>query len=46
MSKNITGIPVLLFQVAQAYGGGAGVDMSKFPDLKFVDPVVDDVPLK
>merc|ERR1711917_19640 len=35
-----------LEKVAQAYGGGAGVDMSKFPDLKFVDPVVDDVPLK
>ena len=45
MSKNITGI-LFPFQVAQAYGGGAGVDMSKFPDLKFVDPVVDDVPLK
>merc|ERR1712180_6294 len=39
-------IAMELEKVAQAYGGGAGVDMSKFPDLKFVDPAVDDVPLK
>merc|ERR1711964_247661 len=39
-------IAMELEKVAQAYGGGAGVDMSKFPDLKFVDPVADDVPLK
>merc|ERR1711962_64089 len=39
-------IAMELEKVAQAYGGGAGVDMSKFPVLKFVDPAVDDVPLK
>merc|ERR1711970_122214 len=35
-----------LEKVAQAYGGGGGVDMTKFPDFKFADPVVEDVPLK
>merc|ERR1711974_6043 len=27
-----------LEKVAQAYGGGGGVDMTKFPDFKFTDP--------
>ena len=35
-----------LEKVAKAYGGGAGIDMTKFPDFKFEDPVLDDVPLK
>ena len=35
-----------LEKVAKAYGGGAGVDMAKFPDFKFTDPQLDDVSLK
>merc|ERR1712126_145039 len=35
-----------LDKVAKAYGGGAGVDMAKFPELKFVDPQIEDVSLK
>ncbi|KAK8406613.1 hypothetical protein O3P69_007307 [Scylla paramamosain] len=30
-----------LDKVARQYGGGAGVDMTKFPDFKFEDPKVD-----
>ena len=32
-----------LFQVAKNYGGGAGVDMTAFPDFKFADVVVDPI---
>ena len=32
-----------LDKVAKAYGGGAGIDMTAFPDLKFVDPAVDPI---
>merc|ERR1712121_516540 len=35
-----------LEKVAKAYGGGAGVDMSKFPTLNFTDPQIEDVSLK
>merc|ERR1712168_86043 len=35
-----------LEKVAKAYGGGVGVDMTKFPELKFEDPAIDDVSLK
>ena len=34
---------MLMFQVAKSYGGGAGVDMTSFPDFKFSDPVVDPI---
>ncbi|KAK3885332.1 hypothetical protein Pcinc_010454 [Petrolisthes cinctipes] len=30
-----------LDKVARHYGGGAGVDMTKFPDFKFTDPKVE-----
>merc|ERR550532_3763202 len=30
-----------LDKVAKAYGGGPGIDMTAFPDLKFADLVVD-----
>ncbi|XP_050710834.1 ATP synthase-coupling factor 6, mitochondrial-like isoform X2 [Eriocheir sinensis] len=30
-----------LDKVARQYGGGAGVDMTKFPDFKFEDPKVE-----
>ena len=32
-----------LDKVAKAYGGGPGIDMTAFPDLKFVDPAVDPI---
>jgi hypothetical protein len=32
-----------LDKVAKSYGGGAGVDMTAFPDLKFTDPAVDPI---
>jgi F-type H+-transporting ATPase subunit 6 len=35
-----------LDKVAKAYGGGAGVDMAKFPEFKFNDPKLDDIDLK
>lgn len=30
-----------LDRVAKQFGGGAGVDMTKFPELKFSEPKVD-----
>ena len=30
-----------LDKVAQNYGGAAGADMTKFPDLKFAEPKLD-----
>ncbi|CAG9766360.1 unnamed protein product [Ceutorhynchus assimilis] len=35
-----------LEKVAKQYGGGAGADMTKFPDLKFQDPVLDPINLE
>lgn len=32
-----------LDKVAKAYGGGAGIDMSSFPELKFEEPVIDPI---
>ncbi|XP_071519255.1 ATP synthase-coupling factor 6, mitochondrial [Panulirus ornatus] len=32
-----------LSKVARQYGGGPGVDMTKFPTFKFEDPVIDPV---
>lgn len=32
-----------LEKVARQYGGGAGVDMTKFPTFKFQDPVLDPI---
>jgi len=32
-----------LDKVAKAYGGGPGIDMTTFPDLKFADLVVDPI---
>ncbi len=32
-------------QVAKQFGGGAGQDMTAFPDIKFVEPKVDDINL-
>jgi len=32
-----------LDKVAKAYGGGAGVDMSAFPEFKFEEPTVDPI---
>eukprot|EP00088_Acartia_fossae_P011832 TRINITY_DN16021_c0_g1_i1.p1 TRINITY_DN16021_c0_g1~~TRINITY_DN16021_c0_g1_i1.p1 ORF type:complete len:114 (-),score=51.81 TRINITY_DN16021_c0_g1_i1:109-411(-) len=32
-----------LDKVAKSYGGGAGVDMTSFPEFKFTDPVVDPI---
>jgi len=34
-----------LDKVAKAYGGGAGVDMTAFPELTFADPTVDPINL-
>ena len=31
------------FQVAKAYGGGAGVDMTAFPELTFGEPIIDPI---
>merc|ERR1711974_16280 len=44
--KTLDALNMELEKVAQAYGGGGGVDMTKFPDFKFTDPLVEDVPLK
>lgn len=30
-----------LERIAKQYGGGSGVDMTKFPEFKFEDPVLD-----
>ena len=35
-----------LEKVAKQYGGEAGVDMTKFPDLKFAEPQLEDVNLE
>ncbi|XP_066147143.1 ATP synthase-coupling factor 6, mitochondrial [Euwallacea fornicatus] len=35
-----------LEKVSKQYGGGAGVDMSKFPDFKFQDPILDPINLE
>merc|ERR1712098_718186 len=32
-----------LDKVAKAYGGGAGVDMSSFPEFKFDEPTIDPI---
>merc|ERR1712110_75535 len=44
--ETLDALKMELEKVAQAYGGGGGVDMTKFPDFKFADPAVEDVPLK
>ena len=36
---------ISFLQVAKAYGGGAGVDMTAFPELTFADPTVDPINL-
>lgn len=30
-------------KLAKQYGGGQGVDMTKFPDFKFTDPKIDPI---
>lgn len=30
-------------KLAKQYGGGAGVDMTKFPEFKFSDPKIDPI---
>ena len=35
-----------LDKVSKQYGGGKGVDMSKFPDFKWQEPTLDDINLK
>ena len=30
-------------QVAKSYGGGPGVDMTSFPEMKFSEPVVEPI---
>jgi len=32
-----------LERIAKQYGGGSGVDMTKFPDFKFEDPILDPI---
>ncbi|XP_023328877.1 ATP synthase-coupling factor 6, mitochondrial-like [Eurytemora carolleeae] len=32
-----------LDKVARAYGGGAGVDMTSFPEFKFAEPVIEPI---
>merc|ERR1712130_1008221 len=32
-----------LEKVSKSYGGGAGVDMTAFPEFKFADPQVDSI---
>ena len=32
-----------LDEVAKAYGGGAGVDMSAFPEFSFAEPTIDPI---
>merc|ERR1712226_720020 len=44
--ETLDAIAMELEKVAAAYGGGAGVDMTKFPDFKFEEPTIEDVPLK
>merc|ERR1711990_988352 len=44
--ETIDALNMELEKVAQAYGGGGGINMTKFPDFKFTDPLVEDVPLK
>nr|AQS22682.1 mitochondrial ATP synthase-coupling factor 6 [Pseudodiaptomus poplesia] len=34
-----------LDKVARAYGGGQGVDMAAFPDLKFPEPTIESINL-
>ena len=36
-------VTTYIFQVAKNYGGGAGVDMTAFPDFKFADVAVDPI---
>ena len=31
------------FQIAKNYGGGSGVDMTAFPELKFSEPTLDPI---
>ena len=31
------------FQIAKNYGGGSGVDMTAFPELKFSEPTIDSI---
>ncbi|KAJ3648589.1 hypothetical protein Zmor_020382 [Zophobas morio] len=35
-----------LEKVSRVYGGGPGVDMTKFPTIKFDDPVIDPINLE
>lgn len=35
-----------LEKAAKQYGGGPGVDMTKFPTFKFTDPTVDPINLE
>lgn len=32
-----------LEKITKQYGGGPGVDMTKFPTFKFTDPVIDPI---
>ena len=34
---------LLLAQVAKAYGGGSGIDMTAFPDVTFAEPKIDSI---
>ena len=33
-------------KIAKQFGGAAGTDMTKFPDIKFVDPAIEVPDLK
>merc|ERR1712088_497334 len=44
--ETLDALAMELEKVSAAYCGGAGVDMTKFPDFKFAEPAVEDVPLK
>lgn len=35
-----------LERISKQFGGGEGVDMSKFPDFKFEEPKIDDIDSK
>jgi len=35
-----------LDKVAKQFGGGEGIDMTKFPQFKFADPVIDPINLE
>lgn len=35
-----------LEKVAKQHGGGEGIDLTKFPTFKFVDPVIDPINLE